>query len=729
MNSPGADPAPWRSLSILPCTREEENADPERANLLYERSIRENAGSYKLWRAYLLHRTKQLGSRPLDDEMYEEVNNCFERALVFMHKMPRIWIEYFSLLDKQYLIIRTRRTFNRALEALPITQHSRIWPLYLKFIRNDHVPVETAVRIFKRYMQLQPEDAEDFIDYLYVKNRIDEAATLLCDVINRPNFQSKRNKTKYQLWEELCDMICEFADQIFSIDSEAVLRDGIVRYQDQQGRLWNALARYFVQLGLFNSARDVYNEAINAVTTKKDFVEIWEAYTNFEEKYLEHLLNEEELTEERILEIDMRQASLEELITNNALLSNRVSLRQNPHNIKEWQRRVQLFDQFENSYNSKEETYIESLRTVNPKQALGRYEDLWIDYATFQAGAGFLEKAREIFEKAVEIKYTKLEELGKVWSCYIEFEIGVGSGYALKLARRATSTVKNLKLWLLYADLEENLGTYESTKAVYERILDLKIATPQVILNYATLLEERLYFEESFRVFERGVSLFRWPLSATIWKTYLSKFLNRYGSRKLDRVRDLFEQSLKDCPSEDVFEISILYAKLEEENGLFSRAQEIYSKAASRVDSQKKSDVFKIYIRSMMKLVDIHKIRNIYEQAIGSLDNKSARNFCLEYSNLEEELGEIERARTIFSFCSQMCDPRVDKEFWKLWADFEQRHGALETIDEMLRIKRSVEALHPRPEFLSDIQIESATIAKAIEEKTLEMENKDRVRA
>lgn len=725
MDSPEIEPAPWRSLSILPCTREEENADPARANLLYERAIIENAGSYKLWHAYLLHRTNQLKSRPLDDDMYEEVNNCFERALVFMHKMPRIWIEYCTLLDKQYLVTRTRRTFNRALEALPITQHARIWALYLEFINRRHVPVETAVRIYKRYMQLQPEEAENFIDYLYVNNRINEAAALLCDIINRPHFLSKRNKTKYQLWEELCDMICEFADQISSIDSEAVLRDGIVRYQDQQGRLWNALARYYVQLGLFNSARDVYNEAINTVTTKKDFVEIWEAYTNFEEKYLEHLLDEEDPSEDHILEIEMRQAYLEELITNNALLSNRVSLRQNPHNVKEWQKRVKLYDQFDHSHCSKEETYNEALRTVNPRQALGNYEELWIEYATFQADAGLNNKARETFEKAVRVRYLKLDDLAKVWCCYIEFELGSGSGDALTLAKRATSTVKNLKLWLLYADLEENFGTFASAKAVYERILDLKIATPQVILNYATFLEEKLYFEESFRIFERGVSLFKWPLSASIWRTYLSKFLHRYGSRKLDRVRDLFEQSLKDCPSSDAFEIFILYAKLEEENGLFSRAQELYTRASMKVENKRKSDVFKIYIRSMMKLVDIHKIRVIYEQAIGSLDNKSARNFCLEYANLEEELDEIERARTIYSYCSQMCDPRVDKEFWSLWANFEQRHGALETIDEMLRIKRSIEALYPRPEFLSDVQIESATIAKAIEEKTLEIESKD----
>lgn len=48
---------------------------------------------------------------------------------------------------------------------------------------------------------------------------------------------------------------------------------------------------------------------------------------------------------------------------------------------------------------------------------------------------------------------------------------------------------KSLRLWTFYVDLEESLGSLESTCAVYERILDLRIATPQIIINYAMLLE------------------------------------------------------------------------------------------------------------------------------------------------------------------------------------------------------------------------------------------------
>lgn len=32
---------------------------------------------------------------------------------------------------------------------------------------------------------------------------------------------------------------------------------------------------------------------------------------------------------------------------------------------------------------------------------------------------------------------------------------------------------------------------------------------------------------------------------------------------------------------------------------------------------------------------------------------------CLRFSDMESKLGEIDRARAIYSYCSQICDPRV----------------------------------------------------------------------
>jgi hypothetical protein len=41
---------------------------------------------------------------------------------------------------------------------------------------------------------------------------------------------------------------------------------------------------------------------------------------------------------------------------------------------------------------------------------------------------------------------------------------------------------KSVKVWTLYLDLEESLGTVETARAAYHKVLDLKIATPQVLI-------------------------------------------------------------------------------------------------------------------------------------------------------------------------------------------------------------------------------------------------------
>lgn len=85
----------------------------------------------QLWSAYLAERRQEVRGLAPTHGALEALNNTYERALVSMHKMPRIWLEYLALLVDQRLVTRTRRGFDRAICALPITQHDRIWQLYL----------------------------------------------------------------------------------------------------------------------------------------------------------------------------------------------------------------------------------------------------------------------------------------------------------------------------------------------------------------------------------------------------------------------------------------------------------------------------------------------------------------------------------------------------------------------------------------------------------------------
>jgi pre-mRNA-splicing factor SYF1 len=95
-------------------------------------------------------------------------------------------------------------------------------------------------------------------------------------------------------------------------------------------------------------ARDVYEEAIVTVKTVRDFTQVFDAYAQFEERAATAKMDDAKakstMTADDELEIDLRLARLEHLIDRRPLLLNAVLLRQNPHNVAEWLKRVELYE-------------------------------------------------------------------------------------------------------------------------------------------------------------------------------------------------------------------------------------------------------------------------------------------------------------------------------------------------------------------------------------------------
>lgn len=682
-------------------------------NTIFERALKELPGSYKIWYNYLRTLRSQVRGSFVTDAKYEEVNNCFERALVFMHKMPRIWIDYCVFITSQLKITRARHVFDRALRALPITQHHRIWPLYLKFAKRINVP-ETAIKIYRRYLKLCPDDVEEFIEYLIAQGKLDDAAQKLATLVDNENFVSKHGKSNHQLWNELCELMSKNPNKVRSLNVDAIIRGGLTRYTDQLSRLWNSLADYYVRSGLFDRARDIYEEAIQTVTTVRDFTQVFDEYAQFEEvslsKRIENMTNSKNANENDDIEIELRLARFEYLMERRLLLLNSVLLRQNPHNVPEWHKRVKLYESKPHEIIN---TYTEAVQRVQPKLAVGKINTLWIEFAKFYEKNGQIEDARIVFEKACQVAYVKVDELATVWCEWAEMEIRQKNfNYALKLMQRATimpqkktdfhddtesvqdRLYKSLKIWSMYADLEESFGTFKTCKSVYDRIIDLKICTPQIIINYGLFLEEHGYFEEAFRVYEKGIALFKWPNVYDIWNAYLTKFLKRYGGSKLERARDLFEQCLENCPPDVAKYFYLLYAKLEEDHGLARHAMAVYNRATTAVKPEEMYDMFNIFIKKAANIYGLPKTREIYERAIEVLSEERMRDMCVRFAEMETKLGEIDRARAIYSHCSQVSDPRVTADFWQTWKEFEVRHGNEDTMREMLRIKRAVQATY-----------------------------------
>merc|ERR1719428_1959498 len=260
----------------------------------------------------------------IDDPLYEATNNAFDRALVFLHKMPRIWLDYIEFLMKQKKVTRARRALVNALRSLPITQHSRVWEIYVKYIKDGQVPKETALCAFRRYLMLEPDHVEVYIAYLRTIGRYDEAAQRLSTVVDDEDFSSMEGKTRHQLWMDLCDLVSKHPAEIKSLNIESIIRSGIRQFSDEVGRLWISLGDHFIRLGQFEKARDVYEEAMSTVTTVHDFSLVFDACT----KFLESLVTAHMEREDSSAEVDLLLARLEDLLSRRPELLSSVKLRQ-----------------------------------------------------------------------------------------------------------------------------------------------------------------------------------------------------------------------------------------------------------------------------------------------------------------------------------------------------------------------------------------------------------------
>jgi pre-mRNA-splicing factor SYF1 len=692
-------------------------------SFVLERACRALPRSYKLWKAYLELRNAHLkGKNPARNKVeFQKVNALYERALVLLNKMPKIWEMYLSFLCQQPLITFTRRTFDRALRALPITQHNRIWALYRPFASS--AGGETAVKIWKRYIQIHPEQVEDYIDLLVQEGKYTEAVQRYMEILNNPRFKSKEAKGPFQHWTEMLEVLIDHAKAIpnplplksgTATSVETIIRSGLQRFPDQRGILWVGLARYYINLGAYERARDIFEEGVTTVMTVRDFSIVFDTYSEAEEALISIKLEKSALRQQKNktdpdadLDLDIRMMRFEQLMDRRPFLVNDVLLRQNPHHVNEWQKRVALWG---DNNQMVVQTYADAIAAIGPKKAVGRLHELWTSYAKFYEAGGDLRNARVIMEKAVKVPFKSVSELAEMWTEWAEMELrNENFDQAVNIMATATKAPKrsnvdyfdellspqqrvhkSWKLWSFYVDLVESVSTLEETKKVYERIFELRIATPQTVVNYANLLEESGYFEESFKIYERGLDLFSYPVAFELWNLYLTKAVDRKIG--IERLRDLFEQSVEDCPPKFAKTLYLMYGALEEERGLARHAMRIYERATRAVADEDKASMFEFYITKSASNFGLTSTRQIYERAIAALPDKEAASMCIKFAEMERRLGEIDRARAIYGHASQFCDPRVDATFWKKWEQFEVQHGNEDTFKEMLRIKRSVQA-------------------------------------
>ena len=692
----------------------------DRATLIYPRS-------YKIWYEYIEIRTSFVTLQKFEYVYYRKCNGLYERALQNLYFCPVLWINYLRFLSIQGHITLLRKTFNRALQSLPITQHDKIWMTYLPLIRETKM-INTVDEAYQRYIKLHPEHVEDAAIWFYNQKAPLQAARYLQIILDNPNFRSIKEKPKVTYWLMLTDQIMENPN---IPNAEKILldvRDDVIL---EPGRVWSLLGKYYASVGRFMEAIQVFEDALESIRTAHDFKFIFNDLSKLYKDSISHLKNAEKKNSFVL--------RLSHLISRTGLLLNLTKIRQNKDDIYAWinaskyidldydrvmyrtSTRFSIFQQIEKHIKHdriKMYNFLqEALETVSPKHAFnGLFADIYVEIVGISDNPSFVYAISLLDNSltATDIEYLYLHYCEYLLiNNRLETVRDIING-GLSDPRIVDHEIPNL--WNFALDIEWSYGTTSSICELFERCLQSRSVTIRHFVGYAKYLEDNELYDNLFRVYEKAISFVGDNNNSILWLHYLYKFVFYNKNQKVERTRDLFDEAIKAAQTkEDLQYLYILYSDFEEKYGMNKRAMIIYKRFADYISDEL---TYQIWVCSTHRIYGVAKSREIYEYAILKSNGEAAGRWAMKYASFEIKLGELDRARDIYINGSQFADPNKFQLYWDTFEAFEQKYGTTETYKNMLSLKN-----YAIEKYGTDIHMGTINEDQSDDEQVEEIEN------
>ena len=723
---------------------------------LYLEALNHIPSSFKLWKWFLKEST--IISRNLYPEhiFIKLTTTQFEKCAKLFNKFPRVWVMFAEFTESLGLLGKTEEILNRGLLSLPISQHEKVWPFYMKFAEK-HLSNEELEKVGRRYSVVEKGYRDKLADILIKRGLLDRAIALKLEIINDEQFISDEHATRYDLVMDLMKLISENAQQIKSTDCEAIFRHFLKKYSDEVGNMWLGFADFFIRRGMFEKARAIFEEALNTIKVSRDFGIVYNGYLRFEEEVLRIVFEEgvegevdQDMKDHSVLEKEvdslldkafqsnleetvnpeieelrkilwsragaqeeqLHMRKLENLVEQREVFLNSCLLRQNKNSVNHWVQRLSLL---ENQPEALTETFEMALSEIDIFKTKEMLVDLFLSYAGHFFKNENFTKFNEICMRAACTVLRASKEYIKLWQFWIESLLSINCWEdcltllrALLLRSETKSSYKDSnfgfqgvqtlvranRIWSLFIDLELNFGSQENVKIAFSKMIELRTVTPFNVLNYAQILEQDGDFDTLFQAFETALQLFPWPVRHSLWVAYLKKFVELQGTMKTERARDLFERVLGDCPEEKLLFYFVMYGEFEENFGLVAHAVEIYDRMVEKVPEKERVRAYQLYIFKVSEYLGLTKTRPLFEKALKEIQDETIIPLGLTYAEFEQNLGEIDRARSVLYYLSQFSDPTVeDHPLWVAWDKFELKCGNEDTYKEMMRVQRSVQTV------------------------------------
>ncbi|NWW76307.1 CRNL1 protein, partial [Climacteris rufus] len=304
----------------------------------------------------------------------------------------------------------------------------------------------------------------------------------------------------------------------------------------------------------------------------------------------------------------------------------------------------------------------------------------WIKYAQWEESLKEIQRARSIYERALDVDYRNVT----LWLKYAEMEMKNRQvNHARNIWDRAITTLPRVnQFWYKYTYMEEMLGNVAGSRQVFERWMEWQ-PEEQAWHSYINFELRYKEVDRARSIYERYI-LFSVTLLVLVhpdvknWIKY-ARFEEKHSY--FAHARKVYERAVEFFGEEHMDEhLYVAFAKFEENQKEFERVRVIYKYALDRIPKQEAQNLFKNYTIFEKKFGDRRGIEDIivskrrfqYEEEVKA--NPHNYDAWFDYLRLVESDAEAETVREVYERAIANVPPIPEKRHWKryiyLWINY-----------------------------------------------------------
>ena len=378
---------------------------------------------------------------------YKEVDRAREiyERFVLVHPLVKNWIRFAKFEHSQGSVQRARQVYERAVEFYgDVHVDEELFTAFAHF--EEGCKEYERARVIYQYAidRIPKENAKELLKaYTQFEKKYGSKAGIESVIVNKRKFQYqeevKSNPMNYDAWFDLIRLMESegASDQVREVYEQAIANVPPA----QEKRFWRRYIYLWIYYALYEEltakdvdrTRQVYQACLELIPHKKfTFAKIWIMFAHFE-----------------VRQKDLKAAR--------KVMGTAVGKCPKPKLFKsyiELELQLREFDRCRKLY----EKFLE----FNPGNCT-----TWVKYAELETILGDTERARAIFELAINQPLMDMPEV--LWKAFIDFEIEQEEvDNVRELYKRLLERTLHVKVWISYAKFEQSLEETNRARTVFE---------------------------------------------------------------------------------------------------------------------------------------------------------------------------------------------------------------------------------------------------------------------